>query len=146
MLGTEVFDYVGYVVKRDGTQKATHNSIAIGAKAIITKNMEGVYNGQSVDVVDCKPDSVTVVDKQCKLHTFGFVDDIENGHVVEHYMPVSVCYALTIHKSQGQTVDSAVVYCDNLFEQGMAYVALSRVRDLNNLQICGQINLEEKGW
>jgi len=67
--------------------------------SIITKNMEGVYNGQRVDVVACGTETVTVVDEQGKSHTFGYVDDIENGKVAEHYIPVSVCYALTIHKS-----------------------------------------------
>lgn len=96
-----MFDYEGYTVKKDGSQKTIHNSIAVGAKAIITKNMDGVYNGQRVQVQSCGQNTVTVVDEQGKNHTFGYVDDIENGKVVEHYLPVSVCYALTIHKSQG---------------------------------------------
>jgi hypothetical protein len=38
------------------------------------------------------------------------------------------------------------VYADGLFEQGMAYVALSRATDLNKVQIKGRYDLKEKGW
>ena len=65
-------------------------------------------------------------------HLMEYTEDID-GDKKEHYMPVEACYALTIHKSQGQTVNSCVVHCDSVFEQGMMYVALSRCSDLNHV-------------
>jgi ATP-dependent DNA helicase PIF1 len=44
-------------------------------------------------------------------------------------------YALTIHKSQGLTLDAAVIDCKNIFACGQLYVALSRVRSLENLKV-----------
>jgi ATP-dependent DNA helicase PIF1 len=44
-------------------------------------------------------------------------------------------YALTIHNSQGMTLDAAIIDCKNIFACGQLYVALSRVRKLENLKV-----------
>jgi ATP-dependent DNA helicase PIF1 len=49
-------------------------------------------------------------------------------------IPLRVAYALTIHKAQGASLDSALVDVGpSTFECGQAYVALSRVRNLDSL-------------
>jgi ATP-dependent DNA helicase PIF1 len=47
--------------------------------------------------------------------------------------PIQLAYATTIHKSQGQTYDRALIYLKGLWEPGQAYVALSRLRSLDGL-------------
>lgn len=49
--------------------------------------------------------------------------------------PIQLAYATTIHKSQGQTFDRAVMHLKGLWEPGQAYVALSRLRSLDGLYL-----------
>jgi ATP-dependent exoDNAse (exonuclease V) alpha subunit len=52
-------------------------------------------------------------------------------------IPLRPAYAITVHKSQGMTLDAAKINLANVFELGMGYVALSRVKSLDSLSILG---------
>ena len=49
--------------------------------------------------------------------------------------PLRPCYAITVHKAQGLTLNAAVVHCAQEFVPGQSYVALSRVRNEASIQV-----------
>ncbi|HSH55595.1 MAG TPA: hypothetical protein VK983_02095, partial [Candidatus Limnocylindrales bacterium] len=52
-------------------------------------------------------------------------------------IPLRLAWAITVHKSQGMTLDAARIDLRRAFVEGMGYVALSRVRRLDNLSLAG---------
>lgn len=50
-----------------------------------------------------------------------------------HQFPLRLAYAVTVHKSQGMTLDRCIFNFHKVDQPGMAYVGLSRVRDINGL-------------
>ena len=75
--------------------------------------------------------------KTIKLMKAAFSVVDADGHITAEVVnfPLQLAYATTIHKSQGQTFDRAVMHLKGLWEPGQAYVALSRLRSMEGLYL-----------
>lgn len=103
---------------------------------------QGFANGSRGRVIDFK-DGAPVVQLQkggrkvtVEPHSWTLNEDgRERARVTQ--LPLRLAWAITIHKSQGMSLDGALIDLSRSFTYGMGYVALSRVRSLKGLYLSG---------
>jgi len=67
--------------------------------------------------------------------------NIGNAEVAaREQIPLDLAWAMSIHKSQGMTIDRLKVHVGGAFASGQVYVALSRATSLEGLSIADDIN------
>ena len=137
----------------------------IGARIMLLKNIDvtrGLVNGRRGVVTEFMMDDITghivgihvefdaisSFPKQEETMHMIKVDSFRrsNGKILNFYQfPIKLCYSVTAHKSQGQTLSKVAICLDEkAFAHGSFYVALSRVHSINDLLFFGK-NFPENG-
>lgn len=119
-------------------------TLKTGARVMTVRNDTelGQYMNGSMGVVESFDDGLPVVrfdnGNTVQLGKAAW-NETENETIVAsvHQIPLRLAWGITIHKSQGMTLDGAVMDLSRTFAPGMGYVALSRVRSLDGLTLLG---------
>lgn len=115
------------------------NSYCIDAQIMLTTNINvssGLCNGTRGIITEVTKDIIYMKLLTGKIIPIKRYKYIYNDIVEVYQFPIKLAWAISIHKSQGVTLDCAEIYIGkNIFDYGMTYVALSRVKDINNLYI-----------
>ena len=118
--------------------------LKVGAKVMFTKNnfKEGFANGTIGEVKYFTEEQIPVVraenGRMIKVTPMEWsLSDGSSTLARIIQLPLRLAWAITVHKSQGMTLDSAVVDLSDAFTYGQGYVAISRVRALSGLFILG---------
>lgn len=122
-------------VEYDDCQTYTHEQI----EGIMSHVSQGTFKWPIVEfqkpdgskaLMTIKPDKFTV-------------EDANNAQVMatRFQLPLILGYSLTVHKSQGLTLDKVIVNLSDAFEYGQVYVALSRARRMQDVRLVGGVDM-----
>ncbi len=121
-------------------------TLKVGASVLFCTNKWGsYYNGERGKILKLDEEEV-IAEKangkivKVKRAEYTLSESITlNGKIEEkplvslEQFPLKLAYAITIHKSQGMSIDSLVCNIDNIFEKSQFYVAISRAKDPKKL-------------
>ena len=124
--------------------------LKIGVPVLFTINTEDFKNGESGIIKDinistddespysiivskANGDEVLVKKHEFELKAFQISQDKEGVEIIKEKViaiisqfPLKLSWSITIHKSQGMSIDKLAIAIDNIFEKSQFYVALSR--------------------
>ena len=120
-------------------------SLKIGARVMFTKNdLERRYVNGTTGIVSgfSKESAAPIVKTTSGREVVAEPDEwslSDQGRVLARIIqtPLRLAWAITVHKSQGMSLDTAHMNLADAFEYGQGYVALSRVRTLAGLSLAG---------
>ena len=118
-----------------------------GAKVMFVKNNfdEGFVNGTQGVVEFLNHETIMVKASSGRVINVPFeswrIDEDGKAKAEIAQYPLRLAWAITVHKSQGMSLEAAEIDLRDCFEKGMGYVALSRVRSLSGLSLKGFNNI-----
>ncbi|EAJ6143334.1 AAA family ATPase [Campylobacter lari] len=138
----------------NGLNSLSELKLKIGAKIIFCVNNkeENYYNGEQgvvLDFIKDKEQEYILIEKnngeRLKLKPYEYTleeYELDKDEKLEVKIkakfvqfPIKLAYAITIHKSQGMSIDKLICDIDGIFEKGQLYVCLSRAINPSNLKI-----------
>ena len=122
--------------------------LKIGVPVLFTINKWGKYANGERGIIQRIEEDYIIVEKEeifvrVERHDFDLLEMQSNdkGKVTStkvatlSQFPLKLAYAVTIHKSQGMSIDNLVCNVDNIFAPSQFYVAISRAIDPKNLRL-----------
>lgn len=123
----------------------------VGARVMLVRNIQPYKNGDIGYIYDYtnNPPQIKVrfedgsssVFSPYEFKHYEYDDNYTSKHPVASFsqFPFRIAYGVTVHKSQGLSIDRLYVDACSFFDEGQFYVALSRAKDLrflclNNLE------------
>jgi ATP-dependent DNA helicase PIF1 len=145
----DIFRYVAYT--NDKFVKIQEYTVDLmkGLQVMVTRNLDfetGLINGTTGIIVDLDPTTVCIKDRYNKIHKITYHTDINmnDSKLQVTFVPIKMAYAMSIHKSQGATLDSIEVDGSTfVFAPGQLYTALSRAKNLNSIRL---LNLDRDSF
>ncbi|MDQ3245255.1 MAG: AAA family ATPase [bacterium] len=108
----------GYV---NGTRGIVDGFNSMGLPVVRLSNSSSIHTGKKIEVATAE----WVIEENSKT----------KAKIMQ--IPLRLAWAITIHKSQGMSLDNAEIDLSHTFAYGMGYVALSRVRTLAGVRLVG---------
>jgi ATP-dependent DNA helicase PIF1 len=123
--------------------------LCLGAQVILLKNLDiesGLVNGSRGVITKFHDDTPIVtflngIVREIEIATWDVMEN-EKCILSMTQIPLKAAYAISIHKSQGCTLDCVEIDLANIFEYGQSYVALSRAKSLEGLSLT-RVSLEK---
>ena len=120
-----------------------HLTLKLNCPVMLLRNLGGkLVNGLCGHVKELNDKYITVyVDKinethQIEKYNFTVYDSLHKNTIAQRVQfPLQLAYGLTIHKSQGMTLDSVVVHCDGIFLPGQLSVAIGRAKHSTGVKL-----------
>jgi len=130
---------------KKSVQAAERIELKVGAKVMFVRNIpeKGVVNGSLGTVIDFGENRIPLVKLfddsivSAKAEEWRIEDEQGKQLALYQQIPLRLAWAITVHKSQGMTLDAAEIDLSKTFEKGQGYVALSRLKSLKHLKLLG---------
>ena len=150
-LTTEPKEYLAVHLNESSKKWATSNKIPeksvfkVGAQVMCTRNIPllGLVNGSRGVVTSLESDTVVMrlLNNEIVRLPYVTVTPFDNPYISVQFLPLKLAWAITIHSSQGMTIDALEVDLGkDIFACGQAYTGLSRAKSFSTVKVASVVS------